>query len=313
VAGYLFAAACVVLLCGCYLAGRAALPPWRTAAVAAAAACVPAAQFAIRPAGRASVAGFLSAYLVFAALPLLAGRYVSVQRKAAKQEALRERLGIAREMHDSLGRRLSLAAVQAAALEVAGLPAPQRAAVARLAIAIRATVTELHEVVGALRNEHPRARGVSAVGPLIAEFRAAGAQVSAWSHGTPRPLPAQADEAAYRVIEEGLTNAVRHAPGRPVSVTIAWEAGGLRLSVANPAEHRVHTPGSGLSDLAWRLRQAGGSLAHEVTDGQFRLRAALPAGPARGTHGRPGIAALGVAVGALLLVILPATVLLGVR
>jgi signal transduction histidine kinase len=311
-AGYVFAAACVVLLCACYIAGRAALSPRRMAAVAAGAVCVPAAQFAIRPAGPASAGGFLSAYLVFAVLPLLAGRYVAEQRKAVKQEALHERLGIAREMHDSLGRRLSLAAVEAAALEVSDLPEPQRAAVARLATAIRATVTELHEILSVLRSERPRARGVSAVGTLIEEFRAAGAVVSAWSRGTPQPLSSQADETAYRVIEEGLTNAVRHAPGRPVSVTIAWEAGGLLLTVANPADCRVPTPGSGLADLAGRLQQAGGSLAHEVADGQFRLRAALPAVPVRGTPGRPGIVALGVAVGTLLLVILPATVLLGV-
>ena len=315
-AGYLFAAACVVLLCGCFIAGRAALPPWRMAVVAAAAACVPAAQFAISPAGPAAAAGFLSAYLVFAILPLLAGRYVAAQRKAAEQHASRERLGIAREMHDSLGRRLSLAAVTAAALEVSDLPEPQRAAVARLATAIRASVTELHEVVGVLRGERPRACGVSEVGPLIEEFRAAGAEVSARSRGTPRPLPPQADEVVYRVIEEGLTNAVRHAPGRPVTVTIAWEAAEVLLTVANPADCRASPVGSGLADLAGRVRQAGGSLAHEVAGGQFRLRATVPtvpAGLARGAQRRPGVAALGVAVGALLLVILPATILLGVR
>jgi len=105
--GYLFAAACAALLCACYRAGRAALPPRWTAAVAAGALCVPAAQFAVRPAGLAAVTGFASAYLVFAALPLLAGRYVAQQRKAAGQERLRERLRIAGDMHDSLAAVLS--------------------------------------------------------------------------------------------------------------------------------------------------------------------------------------------------------------
>lgn len=274
---------------------------------------MPAAQFAIRPAGLAAVTGFASAYLVFAALPLLAGRYVAQQRKAADQERLRERLRIADDMHDSLGRRLSLAAVQAAALEVSDLPGPQREALTRLATAIRASATELHEILGVLRGERMPARGMAAVGGLIEEFGAAGAVVSVQSRGTPRTLPPQADEAAYRVIEEGLTNAVRHAPGRPVSVTVAWEAGTLLLTVANAADCRAYAPGSGLAGLAGRMRQADGCLGHELSGGLFRLHAAMPAAlppPARQVS---GVNALGLAAGILLLVILPATVLLGVR
>src|SRR5450755_1302213 len=303
--GYLFAAACAALLCACYRAGRAALPPRWTAAVAAGALCVPAAQFAVRPAGLAAVTGFASGYLVFAALPLLAGRYVAQQRKAADQERLRERLRIAGDMHDSLGRCLSLAAVQAAALEVSDLPAPQRAAVARLAAAVRASATELHEILGVLRSERTPARGMPAVGGLIEEFRAAGAVVSVRSRGTPRPLPPQAGEAAYRVIEEGLTNAVRHAPGRPVSVTVAWEAGTLLVTVVNAADGRAYAPGSGLAGLAGRLRCAGGFLGHDLSGGLFRLHAAVPAAlpPGAlppGARQRPGVNALGLAAGILL-------------
>lgn len=307
-AGYVFAAACVALLCACYAAGRAALSPRRTAAVAAGALCVPAAQFAIQPAGRATaptVAWVVSAYLVFAVLPLVAGRYVAVQRRAVELERLRERGEIARQMHDSLGRRLSLAAVQAAALEVSDLPDSQHAAIARLAVAVRASVTELHEILHANR-QSPR---MSAAGDLIEEFRAAGARVSVRERGTPRPLRPDAGQAAYRVIEEGLTNAIRHAPGRPVSVGIAWKARTLQLTVVNQADDREYAPGSGLADLAERLRQAGGSLRHEVQGGQFRLRAAVPA-----VHRRqPHITPLGLTAGALLLVILPAVVLIGVR
>jgi signal transduction histidine kinase len=276
------------------------------AAVAAGGLCVPAARFATRPAGLSAAGGFVAAYLVFAVLPLLAGRYVAVQRKAAEQAGLRERLGIAREMHDSLGRQLSLAAVQAAALEVSDLPEPQHDAVTRLATAIRASATELHEILGVLRSEGPRVRGVAAANGLIEEFRAAGVVVTASSRGTPRALSPEADETAYRVIEEGLTNATRHAPGAAVSVTIGWEAAGLLLEVVNPADRRAYIPGSGLADLDRRLRSAGGSLVHEVAGNRFRLHAVLPAASAR----RPA-ADLGLAVGILLLVILPAAVLLG--
>jgi signal transduction histidine kinase len=306
-AGYLFAAACVVLLCACYGAGQAALPPRWTAAIAAGALCVSAAQLAFRPVGPASAGGFVAAYLVFAVLPLLAGRYVAVQRKAVEHERLRERLGIARQMHDSLGRRLSLAAVQAAALEVSDLPEPQHAAVEGLATAIRASMTELHEVLGVLRSERAQPRGLRAADDLLEEFRAAGTAVTASSRGAPWPLSPQAGECAYRVIEEGLTNATRHAPGRPVSVTIAWEAGTLLLTVVNPSDGREYTPGSGLTDLAGLLGRVGGRLDHEVVDGKFRLYAALVPKNAR----RPHVTVLGPAAGFLLLVILPAVVLLG--
>jgi signal transduction histidine kinase len=318
--GYLFAAACAVLLCACYRAGRAALPPRWTAAVAAGALCVPAAQFALRPAGVAGPGGFVSAYLVFAALLLLAGRYVAQQRRVAGQERLSERLRIAGDMHDSLGRRLSLAALAAAELEVAELPAPQRAAVARLATSVRASVTELHEVLGVLRGEGATVRGMATVAGLVEEFRVAGAPVSVQSRGRPRPLPPQADEAAYRVIEEGLTNAVRHAPGQPVSVTVGWEAGALLLAVVNAADDRGYAAGSGLAGLAGRVREAGGVLGHEQSGGLFRLHAVLPAAPPPGPGKPPPspgkrsrVSGLGLAAGILLLVILPAAVLLGVH
>ncbi|HEX6524067.1 MAG TPA: histidine kinase [Streptosporangiaceae bacterium] len=311
--GYLFAAACVALLCACYAAGRAALPARWTAAVAVAALCVPLTQLAIRPIALAAVTGFVSAYLVFAALPLLAGRYVAQQRKVADRERLRERLRIARDMHDSLGRRLSLAAVQAAALEVADLPAPQRAAAARLGTAVRASVAELHEILHVLRGERETARGMSAVDVLVEEFEAAAVvEVSLRSRGMPRPLPVDADQAAYRVIEEGLTNAVRHAPGRPVSATVVWEADAVLISVVNATDCRAYTPGSGLAGLTERLSNTGGYLDHELSGGQFLLRAAIPAAVSRRGAGRLRISALGLAAGVLLLVILPVTVLLGV-
>jgi signal transduction histidine kinase len=319
--GYLFAAACVVLLCVSYGAGRAGLSRPRAAAMAAVACGALAVRLAA-PAGPvrpAAITGYISACLVFVLLPLLAGRYVAQQRAARDAERLR----IACDMHDSLGRALSLAAVQAAALEVSGLPAPQREAAARLATAIRDGVDELHEIVGVLRGP---ARGMAAARDLIDEFRAAGAGVSVRSSGRPLPLSRQADEAAYRVLEEGLTNAVRHAPGQPVSVTVSWRPGSLELAVANPAARDAYTPGAGLVGLAGRLREAGGTLTHDLSSGgsahdlssggpaRFRLCARLPL--TRRARLRSGLAhrriGLGLAAGLVLLVILPATVLLGI-
>jgi signal transduction histidine kinase len=321
--GYLFAAACVVLGFLSYGAGRATLSPWRTTAVAVVACGVLAVRLVTQLAAAAgatrppAIAGYVSACLVFVLLPLLAGRYVARQRAARDQERLR----IARDMHDSLGRALSLAAVQAAALEVSDLPGPQREAAARLGAAIRAGVTELHEVVAVLRGP---ARGMASAAELIEGFRAVGADLSVRSHGTPLPLSRQADEAAYRVHEEGLTNAMRHAPGQPVNVTISWQAGSLTLTVVNPAGRHPYAPGAGLDGLNERLREAGGTLGHNLTDttpghgqagGRFRLQASLPLG--RRARLRSGLAnhrlGLGFATGFVLLVIVPATVLLGVH
>jgi signal transduction histidine kinase len=322
--GYLFAAACVVLLGVGYGAGRAALSPPRTTAVAVVACAILAAQLVTtREAARTAVAGYVSACLVFVLLPLLAGRYVAQQRTARDQERLR----IARDMHDSLGRALSLAAVQAAVLEVSALPAEQRAAATRLGTAIRASVTELHEIVAVLRVP---ARGFADTGGLVEEFRGAGADVSVRSDGRPRPLPKRADEAAYRVLEEGLTNAIRHAPGQPVHVTMCWRPSSLTLTIANPvttqpatqsatppsgpADAGAYSPGAGLDGLTVRLREAGGALGHELRDGRFLLRASLPL--TRRARLRAGLAGhrigLGFAAGFVLLVVVPATILLGV-
>jgi CheY-like chemotaxis protein len=127
---------------------------------------------------------------------------------------------------------------------------------------------------------------------LIEEFSAVGAAVSVRSRGRPRSLAPQAEEAAYRVIEEGLTNAIRHAPGQPVSATVGWEAGTLLLTVANAADCRAYAPGSGLAGLDRRLRQAGGLLGHELSGGLFRLHAVLPATLPSGARQRSGVNAL---------------------
>ena len=107
-----------------------------------------------------------------------------------------------------------------------------------------------------------------------------------------------------------------------MSVTVKWEAGTLHLmivnTVANRGDRHGYTPGFGLTDLARRLRQAGGILSHELSGGRFRLCAGLPASGlsrARKPRLRKGRerTALGFAVGVLLLVILPAAVMIGVR
>lgn len=315
-----------------YRTGLAATSRRNTAVVAGAVAGWAGVTFVLR-----TLPETVGACVVFVVLPLLVGRYLAQQRRLvaaleshnrqlrrerellAEREQLRERLRISRDMHDSLGHRLSLVSVQAAALEVSDLPRPQRAAVASLATATRAAVTELYELIGSLRGaaEEP-AKDLSATDALVGEFRAAGVRVGVVTEGEPRPLPPPAAAAAYRVVEEGLTNAAKHAPGQPVTVRLAWEPDALVVSVTNAVAGRAAGVGAGLglAGLRERVEPAGGFLDHRESDGRFRLVAMLPTAPVpeapEPEMGRVRATALGVVTGAMLLVLLPASMLTGV-
>jgi signal transduction histidine kinase len=242
-------------------------------------------------------------------------------------------------MHDSLGHRLSLVSIQAAALEVTDLPAPHRRAITQLAAAARSAVDDLQTCVGSLRGRDPeRARQPIAeqIDALASGFRSAGVRVTLEERGNPGLLPGRAAQAAYRMAEEGLTNAARHAPGQPVTVDIEWEPDTLLLSVTNPVPPGPPAAGPspggepgpgerhGLRGLGERMAAAGGLLDHRRSGGQFRLAAMLPAvalppvgdkalaaAGALDWAGRP--ARLGLAVAVLMFVILPAVILAGVR
>lgn len=282
----------------------------------------------------------VAGHVVFVVLPLLVGRYLAEHKRMvtaldernrhlrrerellAEREQLRERMRIARDMHDSLGHRLSLVSVQAAALEVADLPPEQRQAVASLAGSTRAAVAELYELIGSLRGAvDEKAPGTAAIGGVVDEFRAAGVPVVLETSGGPRPLPAAADTAAYRVVEEGLTNAAKHAPDRPVTVRIAWESDALVLSVTNPLAEvptAVSGAGNGLAGLRERIQPAGGFVDHRTDADRFHLVAMLPTGwtepAAEDTPrlGRVRVAALTAATAVVLFGLLPASLLAGV-
>ncbi|WP_367130108.1 sensor histidine kinase [Saccharothrix sp. HUAS TT1] len=215
------------------------------------------------------------------ALPLAAGVHFTRQ---AEWERTRERLRIAVDMHDSLGRWLSLVSVQAAALEVAPLPDDQRPVARDLAHAARSAVDELHAVVATLR----AGPGLGGVDEVVAQFRRAGVRVVVERSGGARPMAGDAEHAAYRVVQEGLTNAARHAPGAPVAVSLAWQPDALLVGVTNPvvdaeAGGSVGVPGggTGLAGLTDRVRSAGGLLLVRAEPDAFRLTAMLPLAPDR--------------------------------
>jgi signal transduction histidine kinase len=278
----------------------------------------------------------VSMFVIFVGLPLLAARYFTEHRRlvdalrqrnldlhrnqelVADRERLRERLRIARDVHDLLGHRLSLVSIQAATLEVAELPAGPREAVRQLAGAARRAMDDLHELVGTLRTAEAAAGdgapGLDAVPRLVAGFGAAGVPVMLRRQGRAAALATAAGQAAYRLIEEGLTNAARHAPGQPVTVTLTWEAGTLLVAVSNPLPPDpappTDGPGYGLAGLRERVELAGGMLAVRRTGDGFRLFAMLPAAAVAEKPQR--VRALGWLVAGLVFGVLPALMIVGV-
>ncbi|MEU8930344.1 histidine kinase [Streptomyces sp. NPDC048409] len=205
------------------------------------------------------------------------------------------REAIAREMHDVLAHRLTLLSVHAGALEFR--PDAPREEIVRAAGVIRESAHEalqdLREIIGVLRAADGDEAGgrpqptLAALDTLVGESRQAGMKVTLDNHvGDPSAVPASVGRTAYRIAQEGLTNARKHAPGTEVTVRVTGAPGdGLDITVRNPApEAEVpHVPGSGqgLIGLTERATLAGGRLAHRATgDGGFEVRAWLPWGAA---------------------------------
>jgi signal transduction histidine kinase len=205
-------------------------------------------------------------------------------RLRAEQAQLEARETVAREMHDVLGHRLSLLSVHAGALEYR--PDAPAEDVARAARVIRESahqaLQDLREVIGVLRapvGELPQPT-VADVPDLVAESRRAGMPVDL--HDDVRgPVPDTAGRTAYRVVQEALTNARKHAPGAPVAVHLTGAPGtGLSIEVVNGTAADPRPPGGagrGLAGLTERVTLAGGRLEHGPTDGEgWHVSAWLP-------------------------------------
>ncbi|WP_433473771.1 sensor histidine kinase [Spirillospora sp. CA-142024] len=216
-------------------------------------------------------------------------------RLAAARRAEREQ--IAREMHDVLAHRVSLLSVHAGALlyrterAEAGEGPPLEAAEVREAAEVvhgnaRLALTELAEVLTVLRSDDgaesfgslPCLKDIPA---LVAEARGAGQQVTlTMETNAPDSLRPQAQRTAFRTVQEGLTNARKHASGAPVSVHLHGHPGtDLEVTVTNPLPGRVAGPpasGTGLAGLAERAALDGGTLEHAAHQGVFRLTVRIP-------------------------------------
>jgi signal transduction histidine kinase len=211
--------------------------------------------------------------------------------RAADEARAAERRRIAREMHDVLAHRLSLLSVHAGALEFR--PDAPAAEVAEAAGVIResarAALDELRGVIGVLREDggerltEPPQPTIADLDALVEESRAAGMRITARIELGDAAPTAAAGRTAYRIAQEGLTNARKHAPGAAVTLTVQAPDGDLHVEIRTlaPVAAASASPlpgaGTGLIGLAERVTLAGGELESGVDPaGAFVLRARLP-------------------------------------
>ena len=210
--------------------------------------------------------------------------------EAARRMAMEERLRIARELHDSLTHSISVIQVQAGvAVHLArkrGEDVPP--ALAAIQEAGADAARELRATLGVLRSEEDGdGSGLSQLDSLVARARAAGLPVTVTVTGTQRPLPPEVDQAAYRIVQEALTNVSRHAGHARASVHLHYTPQTLSVQVDDDGKGTVIStstgtrpsgPGLGLVGMRERVAALGGQLqAGPQDDGGFRVRAELPA------------------------------------
>jgi signal transduction histidine kinase len=208
-------------------------------------------------------------------------------------------------MHDVLAHRITLLSLHAGALELR--PDMEPGEVATVAGTMRATahqaLEDLREILGVLRHNGDAAAvrpqpGVASLAELVGECRAAGVPVEL-DDRLPEPerdaLPSSVSRTAYRVVQEGLTNARKHAPGVPVGLEVTGRAGeGLRIEIVNPMPDPSPAPdgsaatapapaipgaGAGLVGLRERVELVGGTLSRTTDGGRHRLTVWLPWAP----------------------------------
>ncbi|MEU4528566.1 histidine kinase [Micromonospora ureilytica] len=228
---------------------------------------------------------------LLAALRDRARRAEQEQERRVGEARAAERNRIAREMHDVLAHRLSLLAAAAGAMEYRPDAPPERLSAAAGVIRASAhhALDELREVITLLRSDDaesptdaPPGQTLADLPRLVDEARAAGQQIEVDDPlGPPVEIPPTVGRTAYRIAQEALTNARKHAAGQPVRLVLGGAPGaGLSIAVSNPTtpdSGATGSAGTGLIGLAERAALSGGRVAHHVdAAGRFHLSAWLP-------------------------------------
>lgn len=221
-----------------------------------------------------------------------AERLEAEQARHVEQARDAERRRIAREMHDVLAHRLSLLSLQAGAFELRpGLSGESAAQATAIRTSAGKALEELRDVIAVLREDGETSTrpqpSIEQIAALVDESRAAGMTVRADIHlPSAESIPEAVGRAAYRVVQEGLTNARKHAPGAPIGLSVSTDGdrSSLVIEVVSRRDGRITAEaaaggGIGLIGLSERLALIGGTLDHRPEAGGFRLRATIPCEP----------------------------------
>lgn len=244
------------------------------------------------PGGLGFVLGFAlsSAAAIAAAAGLgatLRARAAAAAARAGETTALRERAAtaerarLARDLHDAVAHHVSLIAVRAESAPFLhpDLPPAARDTLTSIATDARAALDELRQALAVLRRTQDSADrrpqpGADDVATLVADARAAGQAVAVdggWSG-----ISAPQGFVLYRSVQEGLTNARRHAPGEPVALTLTQDGSAAGFVLTNPADGLGFVEGTGLAGMRTRVEALGGTVAAAAEPGEFTLRVELP-------------------------------------
>ena len=210
----------------------------------------------------------------------------AAQRAAeAVAQAEHERGRIARDMHDVVAHSLAVVVAQANGARYAGKTDPQLAldALATISQTAGSALADVRMLLAQLR--HREAEGpqptIADLEPLFAQIRAAGVPLAIDIDPAPRgDVPAAVQLAVYRILQEALTNALRHRAGGTVDVSMAWNPGSVTIEITNDATTERHSArdglGHGIIGMRERAALVGGSLDIDHADGRFTLRASIP-------------------------------------
>jgi signal transduction histidine kinase len=248
-------------------------------------------------------------HVLLVAIPLLAAEQVRTHRaylrlveerlalseRTREQEAARraeqERLRIARELHDVVAHTLTEINVQAGSTAERTTPGDARAALETIEQASHEAIGELRAILGILRDpvnpEAPRAPAptIQEIAELADRARHTGLDVDLEVSGeAPARLSDAVSLAAYRIVQESLTNARRHTPGAPVTIRLDYDSSHLRIAVDNPfsangGSNGAEPSGVGITGMKERASALGGTLRAGAENGGFQVRAELPYEP----------------------------------
>ena len=219
-----------------------------------------------------------------AAIEERARRAEQSRDEEARRRVAEERLRIARELHDVVAHNIAMINVQAgvAAHVLRTQPDAADTALAHVRQAARTVLDEISTLLGVLRSpddadESEPTRGMARLSGLLDSMAAAGLTVEHHQRGEARELPAAVDLAAYRIVQESLTNAQKHGAGGAARLSVTFTPADVSIAVWNEADGHAEGHGHGLIGMRERAAAVGGTLRVAREDGRFVVEAKLPA------------------------------------